>query len=236
MVAAACGAKPMGENMNVFITGANRGLGLGFVHHYLKQGDQVWACFRSEPGDLASIESDNFHTLRWDVGSDKAPLGELPESIDLLINNAGIYGPGKDGQSLIKVTSDAMLDVFNIDCIGPLRVVQRLVDHVISAKGIIANVSSKMGSTSDNGSGGTYAYRAAKAGLVIVSKSMAVDLAPEGVHVITLHPGWVATDMTGNSGLIDVKTSIAGMCSVIADARDYSPGEFVAFDGKIIAP
>ncbi|ATX80992.1 short chain dehydrogenase [Mariprofundus ferrinatatus] len=138
------------------------------------------------------------------------------------------------GQSLAKVTGETMLQVFNIDCVGPLRVVQRLAERVAVAKGVIANVSSKMGSSEDNSSGGTYAYRAAKAGLVIVSKSMAVDLAPLGVQVITLHPGWVATDMTGNSGLIDVDTSVAGMCRVINEARDYSPGQFIAFDGKVV--
>ena len=127
-----------------------------------------------------------------------------------------------------------MLDVFNVDCIGPLRVVQKLYERIIEGQGVIANVSSKMGSSADNGSGGTYAYRAAKAALVIVSKSMAVDLAPFGVHVITLHPGWVQTDMTHQTGLIDVATSVAGMAQVVADARDYTDGQFVAFDGKVV--
>jgi NAD(P)-dependent dehydrogenase (short-subunit alcohol dehydrogenase family) len=175
--------------MNVLITGANRGLGLGFVRHYLELGHQVWACHRSDSGDLSAMQLESLHLLRWDTGTDGEPTGELPAHLDLLINNAGIYGPGKDGQSLQNITSEAMLEVFNIDCIGPLRVVQKLAGRLAAAQGIIANVSSKMGSSEDNGSGGTYAYRAAKAGLVIVSKSMAVDLANYGVHVITLHPG-----------------------------------------------
>lgn len=123
--------------------------------------------------------------------------------------------------------------MFNVDCLGPLRVVKLL--HPRLANGaIIANISSKMGSSADNSSGGTYAYRAAKAALVIVSKSMAVDLAPAGVHVITLHPGWVRTDMTHHTGLIDIATSVAGMSNVITHAREYTPGQFVAFDGQVI--
>jgi len=161
-------------------------------------------------------------------------VSQFPDSIDLLINNAGIYGPGKDGQTLEKVTSETMLEVFDIDCVGPLRVVQTLKDKVIKAKGTIANLSSKMGSSADNESGGTYAYRAAKAALVIVSKSMAVDLKPYGVKVITLHPGWVTTDMTNHTGLIDVKTSVAGMTKVIAKMDKYEAGAFVAFDGELI--
>ncbi|MDQ7004104.1 MAG: SDR family oxidoreductase [Ghiorsea sp.] len=220
--------------MNIVITGANRGLGLGFVQHYLDKGDAVWACYRSNLDGLADIKSDKLHTVKLDVSQDfDADMLGFPESIDLLINNAGIYGP-YGGQDLETITTDAMLEVFNVDCVGPLRVVQQLKDRVIEAGGTIANISSKMGSSDDNGSGGTYAYRAAKAGLIIISKSMAVDLKPLGVSVITLHPGWVTTDMTHQSGLIDVPTSVAGMTDVISQVDDYELGQFVAYDGKII--
>jgi len=220
--------------MNILITGANRGLGLGFVRHYLTAEASVWACYRSSPGVLTDIDSPLLHSIQWDVGTDAGPLGALPDTIDVLINNAGIYGPGKNGQSLENITPDAMLEVFNINCVGPLRVVQFLRGRVIAAQGVIANISSKMGSSADNGSGGTYAYRAAKAGLVIVSKSMAVDLASSGVHVITLHPGWVQTDMTHQTGLIDVNTSVAGMTQVIANARHFRTGDFIAFDARVV--
>ena len=220
--------------MNVLITGATRGIGAGFVRHYLSKECHVWACFRSDMGELASIKSDYLHLLCWDVATDSEPKGELPGKIDLLINNAGIYGPGKDGQTLENVTAEAMLEVFNIDCIGPLRVVKQLKERLVMAKGVVANISSKMGSSGDNGSGGTYAYRAAKAGLVIVSKSMAVDLGGAGVRVITLHPGWVMTDMTHQTGLVDIETSVSGMSSVIEHVDEYEAGSFIAFDGKVV--
>ncbi|MDQ6956061.1 MAG: SDR family oxidoreductase, partial [Mariprofundaceae bacterium] len=140
----------------------------------------------------------------------------------------------KSGQSLDEITPDDMMDVFNVNCVGPLRVVKHLKDRVIAAQGVIANLSSKMGSSADNSSGGTYAYRAAKAALVIVSKSMAVDLQADGVRVITLHPGWVQTDMTHHSGLIDIEISVAGMTQVIENIGSYEIGQFVAFDGKIV--
>jgi len=220
--------------MNVVITGANRGLGLGFVQHYLAQGDEVWACYRSNLDGLVDIQHDKLHMVQLDVSQDfDANDKDFPERIGLLINNAGIYGP-YGGQDLDHITADAMLNVFNIDCVGPLRVVQQLKSRLIRASGIIANISSKMDSSDDNGNGGTYAYRAAKAALIIVSKSMAVDLKPEGVSVMTLHPGWVSTDMTHQSGLIDVATSVAGMTDVIARISYYELGQFVAFDGKVV--
>jgi NAD(P)-dependent dehydrogenase (short-subunit alcohol dehydrogenase family) len=217
--------------MNVLITGANRGLGLGFVRHYLDQGCEVWAGYRSDAGALADLAGARLHPVRLDIMAD-LPLSELPERIDLLINNAGIYGP--PAQSLEAVAPEDMLQVFAVDCVGPLRVVQALRDRVAAAGGVIANISSKMGSSTDNSSGGSYAYRAAKAALVIVSKSMAIDLAQAGVRVITLHPGWVRTDMTDHAGLVEVPESVDGMASVIARIGDYEPGALVAFDGKVI--
>jgi len=221
--------------MNIVITGASRGLGLGFVQHYLAQGDEVWACYRADLAGLSHISDDKLHCVKLDVSQDFCALNMgFPDKIDLLINNAGIYGSKGGEQSLDVVTADEMLDVFNVDCVGPLRVVQQLQGSIIKAGGTIANISSKMGSSADNGSGGVYAYRAAKAALVMVSKSMAMDLQDAGVKVITLHPGWVETDMTNQTGLIDVKTSVAGMAAVIARCEDYALGSFVAFDGKVI--
>ena len=219
--------------MNVFITGANRGLGLGFVNHYLGRGDEVWACYRYDLGGLDPFDDERLHRVAWDT-REEAPRtgGMFPERIDLLINNAGIFGPKDNGQSLENVAPQAMQEVFDIDCVGPLRVVQYLLPRLVKARGIIANLSSKMGSSGDNGSGGYYAYRAAKAALVIVSRSMAIDLAPRGVRVITLHPGWVRTDMTEHSGLIDVEQSVSGMVHVIESIESYPAGAFIAYDGK----
>jgi NAD(P)-dependent dehydrogenase (short-subunit alcohol dehydrogenase family) len=225
--------------MNVVITGANSGLGLGFVSHYLDEGAEVWACYRADNSALQAIASNRLYLVQWDVteaaprkGQGSAPF---PDAVDLLINCAGIYGPKKEsGQALTSVTAQTMQEVFDIDAVGPLRVVQYLLPKILKAKGRVANLSSKMGSTGDNSSGGCYAYRAAKAALVIMSKSMAVDLGPRGVQVITLHPGWVRTKMTDHTGLIDVAESVAGMAKVIREIDRYEPGAFVAFDGRIV--
>lgn len=222
--------------MNVFITGANRGLGLGFTNHYLARGDEVWACYRHDRGGLDALDDERLHLVAWDTREEIPRAGGmLPGRIDLLINNAGIYGPKDNGQALENVTPKVMQEVFDIDCVGPLRVVQYLLPRLVQARGIVANLSSKMGSSGDNSSGGCYAYRAAKAALVIVSRSMAIDLAPRGVRVITLHPGWVRTDMGGPSGLIDAPESVAGLRRVIENLTLENSGRFVAYDGKEIA-
>lgn len=219
--------------MNVVITGANRGIGLEFVRQYLEAGCQVWACHRGHLGGLADIDSASLHCLHWDVTEALSAdaSDQLPERIDILINNAGIYG---SNQSLDEISAEMMHKVFDVDCVAPVKVVQSLWQRVAKAQGRIANLSSKMGSSDDNSSGGCYAYRAAKAALVICSKSMAIDLQPQGIKVITLHPGWVKTDMTSHSGLIDAQTSVSGMRQVLDNISDYDLGALVAFDGKVI--
>lgn len=221
---------------NVLITGANRGIGLGFVRHYLARGEQVWAAYRNNADSLNSLNRNNCQPIQWDVAE---PLGQteqakLPEEIHLLINNAGIYGSMDGGQNLENIKQDELLEVFKIDAITPINVVQTLLPRLKKGRATIANMSSKMGSVEDNTSGGAYAYRAAKSALCNISKSMAMDLQIDNINVITLHPGWVQTDMTRQTGLIDVETSVAGLAAVIDNIRQYPPGAFVAYDGATV--
>jgi NAD(P)-dependent dehydrogenase (short-subunit alcohol dehydrogenase family) len=218
---------------NILVTGANRGLGLGFVKYYLNRGDRVWATYRSKAGSLEGLESSALVLLKWDVTE---PLAEteqvkLPDEINLLINNAGIYGAKNGGQDVNSIGQQDMLQVFKIDAVAPLMTVQSLLPRLKKGRATIANMSSKMGSAADNDSGGVYAYRAAKSALNIISRSLAVDLKNDNINVICLHPGWVQTDMTNQTGLINVETSVAGLSSVIDNVGSYEPGAFVAFDG-----
>jgi len=223
--------------MNIVITGTSRGIGLGFVQHYLEQGHAIWATCRQASDELLTLQDQGVKLVYWDVSNDKPNQNTevLPRDIHLLINNAGVYGPTRLGsQALEDVSMAVMQDVFNVDCLGNLRVVRYLLPALKAGKAVIANISSKMGSVEDNTSGGSYAYRAAKGAQVGVSRSMAVDLLHDDIKVITLHPGWVRTEMTAYNGLIDVDESVKGMADVIARVDEYKPGQFVAYDGTVI--
>ena len=99
----------------------------------------------------------------------------------------------------------------------------------------VATLSSKMGSIDDNTSGGSYMYRSTKTAINMVMKSLSVDLAPVGIAVVTLHPGWVETDMGGPNALINTETSVAGLRKVIDNLSLSNTGRFIAYDGKQIA-
>ncbi|MCG8504876.1 MAG: SDR family oxidoreductase, partial [Sphingomonadales bacterium] len=192
----------------VLITGASRGIGLGLVRHYAAAGWQVLACCR-EPEAVdapAGVER-----IALDVADD-ARIAALADGlagrpIDLLINNAGIYGPRDAVVGNVK--SADWLEVLRVNTIAPMMVTQALLPNIRAGnRKIIAIVSSKVGSIADNSSGNSYIYRSSKTAVNQVSKSLSIDLRAEDITVVALHPGWVQTDMGGPNALISTETSI----------------------------
>ena len=225
----------------VVITGANRGLGLEFCRQYLESGARVYACSRSpekatELLELKQSFRGSLEIVPLDVGN-PIMLANLPyvieEPVDILINNAGVYG--SKGLSFGEYKADEWAEVLKINTIAPMMVAQILAEKVAASnEKKIVLVSSKMGSIADNQKGGSYIYRSSKAAVNAVGKTLAIDLAKQGVKVAIVHPGWVQTDMGGPNGLIDTKTSITGLCEVIENLNDSNSGEFFNYDGTLI--
>jgi NAD(P)-dependent dehydrogenase (short-subunit alcohol dehydrogenase family) len=153
------------------------------------------------------------------------------ESIDLLINNAGVYPSSSFGN----VDYDAWAQGFKVNSMAPLKMAEAFVQHVTRSQlKKIATLTSKMGSIDDNTSGESYSYRASKCAVNMVMKSLSIDLKPYGISVVTLHPGWVQTDMGGRNALISAQTSVSGLRSVIEQLSLGTTGKFIAYDGKAI--
>lgn len=226
-----------------FITGCNRGLGLEFVRQLLARGQRVIATCRdiATATDLTALtlkHSGQLSLVEMDV-SDEASMREAvallnDEAIDVFINNAGMYGP-RDA-NFGNVDGPAMAEVLYTNAVAPVLLTQLLIDNVRKGSGKkLVYVSSKMGSIADNGRGGSYIYRSSKTALNSVVKSLALDLAPEGIATATLHPGWVRTDMGGPNGLIDAPESVSGMLNVIDGLSVANTGQFFNYDGATIA-
>jgi NAD(P)-dependent dehydrogenase (short-subunit alcohol dehydrogenase family) len=219
----------------VLITGASRGLGLEYAHQYADEGWRVIATCRDPKNavELASIEGQvEIHEL--DIG-DHGQILSLAnslrkEAIDLLLNNAGIFGPRPS--KLGGIEYDTWEDVMRINVMSPLKVCESFGTHVAASDlKKIAIMSSKMGSMGDNNSGGSYVYRSSKAALNAVMKSLSVDLGARGISVVILHPGWVRTDMGGSGGLIDAPESVNGLRQVIKGLNLENSGRFYNYDG-----
>ena len=214
----------------VLITGAGRGLGLEFARQYAAQGWRVHACAR-RPESLAHLEGVVAHPLDVrDARQIEALAAALAgEAIDLLINNAGIYGPRTD--SLRKLRDEEWLEVFRVNAIAPLRIASALADNVAKSKmRLMVFITSQMGSIARAGAG-AHPYRMSKAALNAGVRVLSLELAGRGITCVVLHPGWVRTDMGGPGGAIDPATSIAAMRTVIAGLKPSDNGRFLAYDG-----
>ena len=222
------------------ITGSNRGIGLELVRAYLERKDwHIHACCRDPQKadalrDLVTANLGRITLHRLDV-TDPVPMNETVDRlknqpIDLLINNAGIMGQGS--QSLDDMDYEAWAEVFAVNSMAPMRVVQSFLPSLRAAQNAkIVTISSQLGALSYR-SDGRYAYRSSKAAVNMVMKMMAEELEPEGIACILFHPGWVQTDMGGAAADITPRESAQHMASVIDQITLSETGAFLNWDGK----
>lgn len=218
----------------VLITGANRGLGLEFARQYAAEGWDVIGTCRDprEAGELATLTDVRIEALDM---TDMAAVAGFAAGLDgmrldLLIANAGLMEP----RGPVNLDyAQAWLQTLTVNAVAPVLLAYALKARLVRGGKAIA-ITSKMGSLSDNGSGGYYAYRSSKAALNAAWRSLALDWRTEGIAAAVLHPGWVRTRMGGPNGLIDASESIAGMRRVIDQLRLEQTGGFFNYDGAQI--
>ncbi|HET9238103.1 MAG TPA: SDR family oxidoreductase [Oligoflexus sp.] len=227
-------------SQTVCITGAARGLGLGYTEHYLEAGWQVLAVARK------AKEKDSLKKLAQKYGSrlelfdadltnheTLLPLKKCWESqpLDLLINNAGILLDGH--AEFEKLRLDTLRESFEVNVIAPVALTQMALPALQkSKKPVVAMMSTLMASIADNASGGYYAYRSSKTALNMVTRSLANDC--PWLIAIALHPGWVQTDMGGAQAPTSVTESIQGLTRVIAGLKADDSGQFRNFKGQTL--
>jgi NAD(P)-dependent dehydrogenase (short-subunit alcohol dehydrogenase family) len=223
---------------SILITGANRGLGLGFVRKAAGEGWRVFAaCRRPEDArDLRAVKGE-VRVVRIDVADhasvDAAARELRREPIDVLVNNAGVYGGRR--QSFGSVDYDYWAEVFRINAMGAFKVTEAFADNLARGeRKLVAAVSSYMGSIAETGSG-YHVYRTSKAALNMIMATLAHDLAAKGIISIVLSPGWVRTDMGGRSAPLGVEDSVDGMWRVMARATAADSGAFLSYDGSRLA-
>ncbi len=221
----------------VLITGANRGIGLELCRQYAISDWRVIATCRNpiNVGALAKLTG-QIDVYSLDVNNKSQLLTLADElsniSLDVLINNAGIYGTRYKGLENFDLKN--WLKVFETNTIAPLNVAKAFLSNECLLTGKIVTLTSKMGSIKDNTSGDAYVYRSSKAALNSVMKSLAIELSPISIPVTVLHPGWVQTDMGGENAAISVKESVSGLRRVISDLGMHNSGKFFNYDGKEI--
>ena len=215
----------------VVITGANRGIGLALAKAYLEKGDEVYAVCRKASTELKKTKAKVIEGIDVTKSDCLAELqGVLNQvSIDILINNAGILRDETFGQ----LDFESILEQFHVNTLSPLKVTEALKKN-LSAGAKVALITSRMGSISDNTSGGRYGYRMSKAALNAAGKSLAHDLKFDKIAVAILHPGFVQTDMVDHYGEISADTAAERLMKRISDLTLQTTGTFWHSDGQIL--
>jgi NAD(P)-dependent dehydrogenase (short-subunit alcohol dehydrogenase family) len=217
------------------IIGASRGIGLGLAEELAERGWHVYASQRQPSDHLArAVEDAEIEVVTADV-TDPATLEALagqiePGSLDVVLVNAGIIGG--ENQSAATATAEEVSEIMMTNAVGPAHAA-KLMLPLLRDGGTLAFTTSRMGSIAES-SGGYDLYRMSKAAQNILARGIFErDAKPRGIAVLSLHPGWVQTDMGGPAAHLTVDESVAGLADVL-EAEQPRAHRFLAYDGSEI--
>ncbi len=215
----------------VLVTGAGRGIGLELCKVFKNRGDAVIAVCRTRTEELDALGVEVLSGIDvTDTDAGKWIIDALKDRrVDVLINNAGVFNDNTLGE----IDYDNVSRQIEVNAIAPLRITEALLSH-LGEGAKVAMITSRMGSITDNGSGGYYGYRMSKAALNAAGVSLARDLAPRGIAVALLHPGFVQTRMVGFAGDITPRQAAERLASRIDGLTLANSGTFWHSNGDVL--
>jgi NAD(P)-dependent dehydrogenase (short-subunit alcohol dehydrogenase family) len=221
--------------------GANRGIGLGVVEAFLSAGWDVIATARKPTaaselrglvGDVLPVDMADSASVDGFVPSALAPVlnGRL---LDAVLVNAGVSGPAH--RSANAVTVEEIGALMFVNAIAPVRLARAILPYLKSGPGVLAFSSSVMGSVALNSGGGHELYRASKAALNSLTRGLWGELRGRQLTVLSLHPGWVRTDMGGRGAPVSVEDSARGIVRVVTAQSGVHQHRYLDYNGVEMA-
>ncbi|PVZ09808.1 MULTISPECIES: SDR family oxidoreductase [unclassified Pseudomonas] len=222
-------------NKTVLIIGASRGLGLGLAQRFSEAGWAVTATVRSPNGAeaLQVLNSVSVESLDMNHPEQISGLAQrlAGQTFDVIFINAGIMGPVGD---LAPVTETQVGELFMTNALSPIRVAKALVGQLRPATGVLAFMSSGLGSVQSPDAIEAALYKASKAALNSMVNTLTLQLPEPRPTVLSMHPGWVKTDMGGENAEIDVLTSTSGMLAQLQAWAGKGGHHFINYRGDVL--
>lgn len=227
--------------MKVFISGANRGVGLGMTKLFLERGAQVWAACRepSRADDLVTLGGKGkLSLIKLDVTDTESVkeafevVSEQTAALDVVVNNAGVFIDR--GLGIGNMNEQAVLTSLDVNSVGPMRVASAFGELLKAGENPrLVNISSQLGSVLalETNSWGSYGYNMSKAAVNVVTRMLSHEWAGT-VSVISVHPGWVQTDMGGKSATVTVADSARGIVNLVEKLTIAETNRFFTYEGK----
>jgi len=231
----------MADRSLALVVGANRGIGLGVVKAFLTRGWDVIATARApdKAAELRALATQNpgrVEILPLDMADAAAVDGFATSlsgrALDAVLVNAGVAGPAHRSANGATIEETGLLMFVN--AIAPIRLGRQLLKSLKAGSGVLGYTSSVMGSVALN-AGGHELYRASKAALNSLSRGLFAEMRGRNLTLLTLHPGWVRTDMGGSGAPVRVDESARGLVDVILKAAGSRRHAFLDYQGKEIA-
>lgn len=224
--------------MNILITGAGRGLGYELATEALKRGHGVIAGVRHPDQEqialsqLTAVYGAKLTVVKLDVTDEEgiaalaASLKEQGRTLGAIINNAAVLTARNT--PIEELDLQDMLTTMDINLYGPMRVVKHLLPLLTESKLSIINISSEAGSIT-NAYPGDYPYSISKTALNMFSQQLHVYGKERGIQVLSVHPGWMHTDMGGTEAPTNPRKSAEGIIDLI-EQRTTPEGRFMFVD------
>jgi NAD(P)-dependent dehydrogenase (short-subunit alcohol dehydrogenase family) len=229
----------MAESGWALVVGASRGLGLGLAAEVKSRGWNVVGTVRDAAGErrlqvLAGKPGGELRVEHLDINDDAA-IAALRRRLDgtvfdLVFVNAGIASQGRGDAA--GASRDEAAAIFMTNAVAPMRLARAFLDRVRNGSGIIAFMSSGLGSVANKTDSYSELYSASKAALNSLSRSLAASLGDRRVTVLAVAPGWVRTDMGGRGAPLSVEESVRGIVDMLESRAGTGRHGFVDYRGR----
>jgi len=223
----------------ILILGASRGLGLALAEEYLKRGWRVIGTVRgAAPTGLHELRDRYGERLEIEQADVTQPdqIAALREklsgrAIDLLFFNAGVAN-GPD-EMVTTTSTEEFIRVMLTNALSPLRAIEAF-HPLVPSDGVIAVMSSELGSVANNDDGGWEIYRASKAALNMMMRSFAARHAGDPRAMLVVAPGWIRTDMGGPEATYSMEENIPRVADMVASNTGRPGLRYLNFRGDTV--